>query len=130
MDEAQFLDAFEAGTLQPFHQRDHIRLAWLYLRREGWENGYAAIQAGIQGFAAHRGATGLYHETITRFWAHMVYAALRAAPEIDDFATFEQANPSLFDKTYIYAFYNRPLLNSQAAREAWIESDLRGLPKI
>jgi hypothetical protein len=58
----------------------------------------------------------------------MVYCAIQSAPEIDDFAAFEQANPPLFDKSYIYAFYNRPLLNSQDARVSWIEPDLRDLP--
>ena len=76
MDDTQFLQHFEAGTLHPFHHHDHIRMAWLYLRQMGWETGYARIQAGIHHMAAHHGATLLYHETITHFWAHMVQCAI------------------------------------------------------
>jgi hypothetical protein len=120
MNDAEFLQAFEACTLHPFHHRDHIRLAWLYLSHNGWEQGYARIQTGIQRFAVAQGAHKLYHETITRFWALSVHNALRAG---EDFVTFEAKNPHLFDKTLILQFYSAEVLKSQKARSEWVAPD-------
>ena len=128
MDDAQFLHQFESGTLHPFPHRDHVRMAWIYLRRDGWTHGYDLIRLGIQRFAAHHGVIK-YHETITRFWAHLIQAAIRAAPEVDDFEVFAAANPTLFDKSIIEQFYSHDLLMSEEARYNWIEPDLQDLPQ-
>ena len=124
MNDQQFLSAFESATLHPFKHRDHIRVAWLYLRRDGWDAGCDHIRSGIQHFAQAHGATMLYHETITRFWARAVLNAIQLSPEIDDFAAFEQRHPQLFDKRYIEQFYSSEILFSQQAREQWVEPDL------
>jgi hypothetical protein len=128
MNDQQFLHAFENATLHPFKHRDHILVAWLYLRRDGWEAGYNHIRSGIQHFAQAHGATTLYHETITRFWAQMVLNAMQAAQDVSDFTTFEQQHPQLFDKLYIEQFYSRAYLFSSQAREQWIEPDLQAMP--
>lgn len=125
MNDTEFLQAFESGALHPFHHRDHIRIAWLYLRRDGWESGYAQIQAGIQHFAAAHGAHNLYHETITRFWALSVWNSLQTT---DDFAIFEAENPQLFDKTLISQFYSAEVLKLQKARSEWVTPDLKPMP--
>lgn len=127
MNDAQFLQHFEAATLHPFHHAEHIRMAWLYLRRAGWSQGYSLIQSGIRRMAEQHHARRLYHETITRFWALMVLAAIDARPDIVDFAGFQQAHPQLFDKTLIAQYYSRDLLDSEDARRAWAAPDLRDL---
>lgn len=123
MNDHDFLTAFEAGTLHPFNHREHIRMAWLYLRRDGWLLGTEQIRAGIQRLAAAKGVTRLYHETITMFWAQMVYQALQADAALADFEQFAAANPDLFDKQLINRFYSPALINSEAARQTWIEPD-------
>jgi len=120
--DAEFLQTFEAGTLHRFHHRDHIRVAWLYLRRDGWKRGYAQVQAGIQHFAFSHNAHSLYHETITRFWALSVWNVL---PDEGDFEIFEAKNPHLFDKTLIAQFYSADVLRSQTARSEWVAPDLK-----
>jgi len=127
MNDAEFLQHFETAALHPFHHADHIRMAWLYLRREGWSQGYPLIQRGIQHMAEQHQARLLYIETITQFWALMVLAAIEARPDIADFTAFQQAHPHLFDKTLIAQYYSRDLLESEAARRAWAAPDLRDL---
>lgn len=127
MNDTEYLQAFESGLLHPFHHRDHIHIAWLYLRRNGWERGYAQIQAGIRHFAAAHGAHNLYHETITRFWAFSVQNSLSA---VNDFAIFEAQNPQLFDKALISQFYSAEVLRSQKARSEWVAPDLKSLPLV
>ncbi len=66
----QFLAAFEAGqiTNQDFHHRDHLRLAWIQIRRLGLERAADAVVWSIRQFAARHGHADRYHETMTRFW--------------------------------------------------------------
>src|SRR5262249_33674074 len=68
MDDAAFLDAFERGVLPnaAFHHRDHLRLSWLYLRRDGSELGSQRVMDGIRHFAAAHGAADRFHVTLTQ----------------------------------------------------------------
>jgi len=74
MNDSQFLKAFEDCTLSAFPHRSPIHMAWLYLRAHGWDAGLRHIRDGIRRFAASRGATDKYHESITVFWARLVLA--------------------------------------------------------
>ena len=130
MNDHEFLAAFERGDLHPFHHRDHIHVAWLYLRRDGWEAGTARIRTGIQHFAQVHQATTLYHETITLFWAHLVYFAIQQAPEIADFEVFAERYAHLLDKSLVGRHYSPALLASQEARRSWMQPDLIPLPQV
>lgn len=123
-----FLKAFESGALSQFPHRDHIRMAWLYLRRDGWEQGLQQITGGIQRFAAAKGAAAKYHETITVFWAHVVQYAITQESEIADFDAFVAAYPHLLDASIIKRHYSHAVLWSEAARQQWVEPDLKPLP--
>ncbi|MEO8608214.1 MAG: hypothetical protein ABI690_10050 [Chloroflexota bacterium] len=128
MNDQEFLRAFESGTLHEFPHRAHIRMAWLTLRRDGWEPGFGNIRAGIQHFARAQGATRKYHETITRFWALLVLHAISLNPSIHDFEAFTAAYPHLLDTQVIARHFSRDLLMSDSARHAWVEPDLEPLP--
>lgn len=54
MTDAEFLAAFESGALAPFHHRDHPRMAWLYLQRDG-AAAEASVLAGLRHFADVKG---------------------------------------------------------------------------
>src|ERR1700736_1437278 len=84
LDDADFLHAFETGALpsSAFRHRDHLRLAWLYLRRDGAETGAQAVVDGIRHFATAHGAADRFHETLTRFWVHLVQHLLEAFPAV------------------------------------------------
>ena len=85
--------AFEAATLPAadWHHRAHLGVAMVLLRRHGREDGLDRLRAGIRRLNRAHGVpetpTRGYHETITRFWAHVVWrflerAALDASPDV------------------------------------------------
>jgi len=128
--DAVFLEAFEAGRRPrgAFHHVDHVRLAWILLRRDGLALGEERIAAGIRRFAEAQGTPALYHETLTRAWARLVGAALAASPRRASFPQFLEANPQLADKAYLFQFYSAEALSAPRARQGWVEPDLQPLP--
>jgi hypothetical protein len=132
MDDRTFLQAFEEGTLPPseFSHRGHIRMAWLYLREYGWDEGIVRIRSGIQTFAARLGATTKYHETITIFWARLVQHMMSEQPQLETFDDFLAHFPQILDNRLIQQHYSAELLWSPLARGQWVEPDLVLMPAL
>jgi hypothetical protein len=72
-DDDELYARFEDASLpnQQFHHREHLRVAWLHLRREG-DLARAALRfrRSLKLFAAAHGRPQLFHETLT--WAYLV----------------------------------------------------------
>lgn len=126
----EFLEAVEACTLpdSAFHHRDHVRLAWLYVCRFGYQAGSERMAASIRRYAAHHGATEKYHETITRAWMDLVQQAAAGANQPASFDAFIAANTDLADPHALNAYYSPERLASPAARQEWVAPDRRSLP--
>jgi hypothetical protein len=129
-DDDSFLQAFEACTLPKdrFSHRDHVRLAWLCLGRQPFEEAARRVSDGIRRFAAFHGLTGLYHETITRAWLHVIAAARREPPPAATFAAFLEAHPGLGAKGALDPYYSPGTLLSEAARSRFVPPDRAPLP--
>ena len=127
-----FLRAFEDLSLpvELFHHREHIRVAWLYLKSSDASRAAERMSASIRRFANHHGATQKYHHTLTLAWMRLVAAALVETPEDYSFAQFLAANPELGDKNVLGKYYSNELLQTTAAREGWVEPDLQPLPNL
>jgi hypothetical protein len=125
-----FLGAFERGEPPggSFHQHDHIRMAWLYVRREGAVRAEWLVTDGIRRFARANHVPDRYHDTITRFWGRVVAHVVERHPEVADFDEFLAIWPGLADKTSINRHYSPALVNSAAARAGWVEPDLLPMP--
>jgi hypothetical protein len=130
MDDAAFLDAFESGALpnSAFHHRDHLRLSWLYLRRDGPEVGTQRIIDGIRHFATAHGAAERFHVTLTEFWIRFVQHLIEAFPGVDRFDGLLARFPPALDKTIVNRHYTGAVLWSTAARAQFVSPDLRPLP--
>jgi hypothetical protein len=130
LEDDEFIRAFETGALpnSAFHHRDHLRLAWLYLRRDGPETGAEEVVDGIRHFATAHGAADRFHETLTRFWVHLVQHMVEAFPSVDRFDNLVAHYPPLADKTIVYRHYRPETLASPAARAGWTLPDLLPLP--
>lgn len=126
----EFVRAFEACELsdQSFHHRDHIRLAWIYLQSLGEAEAGHRMSAAIRRFAARYGKGDKYHETVTLAWLRLVAGAIARIPQHTSLEQLTMAFPELLDKRTLERFYSRALLESDAARDRWVEPDLQPLP--
>ena len=126
----EFLEAVEATTWpgERFGHREHVRLAWLYLRGHGWEEGTRRIRETIRRYATALGAPGKYHETLTRAWCACVQGALEETPGLEAFDAFVEAHAELLDGRLLERHYRKETLGTAAAKEGWVEPDLEPLP--
>src|SRR5215472_10058720 len=126
----EFLRAFESCELPngAFHHGDHIRAAWLYIRRLGEAEAAARLSKGILRFATHHGSPQKYHHTMTLAWVRLIAAAQRDTPALVRFEDFLAAHPNLLDMRSLSKYYSASRLGSAAARTGWMEPDLQTLP--
>ena len=126
----EFLRAFFGlGLLNAeFRHRDHLRLAWLAVRRHGGGAAEEVVTKGIQRFAHHHSHGPAYHDTMTRFWVRLVAHAVSHRPEIVDFEEFLAAYPPLLDKSTPLRHWSREAMFAPDARAAWRDPDLVALP--
>ena len=127
-----FLRAFEdlSFPADQFHHREHIRVAWLYLKSSDATRAAERMCSGILRFANHHGATQKYHHTLTMAWMRLVAAALVETPEGHSFAHFLSDHPELADKNLLSKYYSKEILQTRAARERWVGPDLQPLPDL
>ena len=127
-----FLRAFEdlSFPVEQFHHREHIRVAWLYLKSSDATRAAERMAAGIRRFANHHGATQKYHHTLTLFWMRLVAVALVGTPDEPAFEEFLAVHPELRDKNLIAKYYSKEHLQTSAAREGWVDPDLQPLPEL
>lgn len=127
-----FLRAFEdlSFPADQFRHREHIRVAWLYLKSTDAARAAERMAAGIRRFANHHGATQKYHHTQTLAWMRLVAAALVETPESHSFTQFLAEHAELADKDLLKKYYSPELLQSKRAKEGWVEPDLQPLPNL
>ncbi len=127
LDDAAFLRCFEEGTLpaSAFHHRDHVRVAWLYLKAEPPLSALARFADGLQRFAAAHGQARLYHETITWAYLLLIRERMERAGAGATWEEFAERNPDLLSwKPSILDRYYRPeTLGSEVARRVFVMPD-------
>jgi hypothetical protein len=124
MTDAELLEEFERGTLEPFHHADHVHVAFAYLNQFPPAEALARFSSGLKHFAALRGKANLYHETIT--WAYLCLIRQRmadAGPQT--WEAFAQANPDLllWKKSLLDRYYRAETLASERARRMFVFPD-------
>ena len=130
-----FLRDFEAcrWPLEQWHHRDHIKLAYLYLRRYSLAEAAEKIRAGIKAHnATHNipeSLTGGYHETMTQAWLRLVHAMLCEYGPKETADEFCEAHPELSQKKTLRLFYSAERFVSAEAKANFVEPDLTALPK-
>ena len=136
MNDAEFLAAFE-NCLLPFEEwthRAHVRVAYLYCCQGDLKSATDRMRVAIK---AYNKATGTpealdrgYHETITRAFMTLVFAAnVDTGPHgsSDDFC---ETHPELMTKQALLRYYSREGIMSWDAKAKFIEPDLCPLPRI
>ena len=112
-----------------FGHREHIQLAWTFLSVAGLPVAEDRMREAIRHLAAAHATPSQYHETLTLAWTRLIAAHLRSS-HAETFEEFIAENPILLDKRITGHFFSDAVLESEAARRAWIEPDLRPLPAI
>ncbi len=116
-------------TRRGFGHREHLELAWTYLRRYPTDEATEVMAAAIRRVARLHAAEDKYHETMTRAWLHLV-AVHAQRWSADTFEEFLQRNPGLLDSKLIGHFYSSQVIRSDSARASWTDPDLRPLPTL
>jgi hypothetical protein len=128
-DDDAFVAAFHSGRIanQNFHHRDHLRLAWVQIRRLGLERASEVVTTGIRHFATQHGSAHRYHDTMTRFWLRVVGIGISRHPELR-FDELLAAEPHLLDKGLPFRHWSRATMASDSAKRQWVEPDVRPMP--
>ena len=130
MDDAAFLSAFEDATLpeERLHHRDHVRLGWLYLERFPPALALDRFSESLRRYAAARGKTSLYHETITWAFLLLIHERRERLGPHDGFETFALANPDLlaWKPSVLDSLYRPETLASDLARRTFLLPDRAG----
>jgi len=110
---------------EEFHHRDHLTVATVYLYSVDLETAMDCMRTSLKCFAAHHGVTGLYHETLTRFWLLQVDKHLDRSDFLSQ--SVRKLREQLNDKNLVFDYYSRERIESKEARETWLEQDLKEL---
>jgi hypothetical protein len=140
MSDDELVLAFERLTL-PFAQwthRAHVRVAFTYLRRHGFDEALRRMRAGVKAFNAHNhvpeGPDRGYNETTTHAFLHLIAATMAAydgeAFPMADSEAFCDTHPQLMTRHALRLFYSPQRRTDPRAKTEFVEPDLAQLPRI
>ena len=119
-----FIDAFERCALPPgsFRHRDHVWLAWLYLRLYPLPVALERYAEGLKRFAASIGQDGLYHETITYAFIFLINERMKRDGLADSWGVFAARNDDLLSEgiRFLHVYYRPETLASDLARKVFL----------
>jgi hypothetical protein len=119
----ELVTALEACTLPAgmFDHREHVRLAWLYLREQPLLEALPRFIASLKRYAGSLGATAKYHETITFAFLFLIHERMARRPATT-FEAFADANADLFGPI-LDRYYRKETLASDLARTTFLLPD-------
>jgi hypothetical protein len=110
---------------EEFHHRGHLAVASMYLYSSDFESALERMRATLKRFAGHHHVSGLYHETLTRFWLQQVEAMLDRRLCLA--ASVSKIQDQLGSKNLAFEYYSRERIESKEAKETWLKPDLKEL---
>ncbi|HEX4168110.1 MAG TPA: hypothetical protein VHZ55_21805 [Bryobacteraceae bacterium] len=123
----EFLAALDAYSLplSAFRHGDHLRLAWLHLHRQSFEDALASTRSSIQKYAAYHGVPHIFHETLTTAWVKLL-----STHNEDSFTEFIRIHESRLNRDLLHRFWTPSALDSPIAKSAWLPPDKDPLPTV
>jgi hypothetical protein len=125
--DADLLASFESGTLEPalFRHAVHVRVAWLYLRRDPLARALERFAADLRRFAARAGKPDLYHETTTWAYFALIRERMEDSGADHSWERFAAANPDLLTHrpSVLERYYTKRTLGSERARRTFVLPD-------
>ncbi len=126
-----WLADFLTGAMAPadFHHREHVRLAYILLVRDGFPGAVEAMRAALLGFLDHHGIDrAKYHETLTEAWVRAVRHFMDRTSGANGAADFIARQPLLLDARIMRTHYSAERLNLPGARSHFVAPDLEPIP--
>jgi hypothetical protein len=122
----EFVEAFEGLRLKHahFNHGDHVRLAWIFVRRCGVVGAEEKLLKGIRGMAEKVNAPEKFLYTTTVAWTRLVAAELAKGSVEGPFERWIAEHEALLNTKLLDGFYSPGVLKSEAARAGWVEPDL------
>lgn len=123
MTDQEFLEAFDAGLLDPaaFPHASHVRAAWLCLRDVPFRDGVARLRRGLKQLTIKAGQPRRYHETMTVAYARLIHQKARQLGP-HNWPEFVERAPEFFDKGLgvLTEIYDEATLHSEDARQRFV----------
>jgi hypothetical protein len=126
MTNEELIRRFESDVIpeQSFHHADHVRLAFAYLCEYPVLRALEKFASALKRFAAARGKTQLYNETITCAYFFLIRERM-ARFECADWEEFAHHNPDLliWKGGILGRYYEEATLKSDLARAVFLFPD-------
>jgi hypothetical protein len=127
MDDELLVELFERGEAPAggFHHREHVRVAWWYLRRHALPDALGRFRDALQRFAMAQGKPDLYHETITTAFVLLINERLDDGGREAPWSAFAERNPDLLTwrPSVLDRYYCPETLASSRARRTFVFPD-------
>ena len=125
MTDDEFIARFEDCCLEPFHHRDHVRIAYLYLCRYPALDAIQRFSSALARFAAAKGKPGLYHETITWAFLLLIRERMARSGRTGAWSDFAARNADLlnWEDNILRKYYRKETLASDLARNTFLLPD-------
>jgi hypothetical protein len=127
MTDDELLAAFESATPPSggLPHREHVRVAWVYLRRYGLRVALDRVSMGLRRLAAAAGKESRYHETVTWAYVMLVHERMLGEDADSSWDRFAARHPDLLDWTnsILTRYYTPARLASDAARTSFLWPD-------
>lgn len=127
MTDQELVEHFERLTLSPelFSHREHVRLAWIYLRDYLPLAALERFCEGLKRFAASLGKADRYHETISWAYLLLIHERMAKTESADSWEAFAEANGDLLDwrSNILKQYYREETLQSELAKKIFLFPD-------
>jgi hypothetical protein len=130
-----FLAQFESAAwpYTAWHHRQHIKIAYLYLRRYPFAQAQIRIREKIKAFNAAKqvpeSLLGGYHDTMTQAWMHLVYFTLCEFGAAENADAFYEQHPQLWGKKALRFYYTKERFTSPEAKAQFAAPDITPFPQ-
>ncbi len=113
---------FEKGE---FTHALHLAVAGWYVSSYSNDEALARMRSGLLRLSNKFGVKA-YHETITQFWMRVSRHFLSSGENATSVVEFvSQLIAAFGKKDVVYQYYSRELLQSEEAKNRWVEPDLK-----
>ncbi len=126
MTNEEVIHCFENNAMpdDSFHHADHVRLAFAYVGQYPVFEALQKFATALKRFAAARGKTQLYSETITCAYFFLISERI-ARSEVTEWDEFARQNPDLltWKDGILNRYYRDSTLKSDLARRVFVFPD-------